>query len=191
MKHHYYTNEEKTWLIEQDPNLTYSELTDRFNKHFGTSLKKTSIQDLMCKRLKAVSRKHNMKKTQFKGEAIGYHYPIGAEIEKAGYIWVKVNDVRFHKKQTYKEYEQNWRRKSDIVWEEAYGKLADSQFLIFLDGDKTNCDLNNLYPVTRAMHARMSQNHWHEIEDIELKLCALKCCELMSEISNKRKETKK
>jgi hypothetical protein len=36
------------------------------------------------------------------------------------------------------------------VWEAAHGPIPPGHIVIFLDGDKTNCDLSNLRLVTQA-----------------------------------------
>lgn len=40
-------------------------------------------------------------------------------------------------------------RKHRMIWEHAHGPIPDDSYLIFLDGDKTNCELENLRLVTK------------------------------------------
>lgn len=183
MKHHHYTDEEKKWLLDQDSRLTYRELTEVFNSHFGTKQSVQSISDLMSKRLKAVSRKNNSKKGHFKKGAKPKH-PVGAEIEKDGYIWVKVNDTYFEGHTTNDDYCKNWKRKSEIIWEEHNGAIPEGHFIVFLDGNKKNCDIKNLYMVDRKTHVRMAQNNWYS-SDPDFTLCALKYCELIVTLHDK------
>lgn len=183
MKHHHFTDEEKKWLIDQDPELTYQELTEAFNSHFGTDLKRHSISDLMCKQLKVVSRRNNSKKGRFKKGAKS-KYPIGAEVEKQGYVWVKVNDKYFPgRSMSSAEYRQNWKRKQDIVWEKRNGSIPEGKFIVFLDGNRRNCNIENLYLIDRKIHVRMAQNNWYS-NDPNFTLCALKYCELITQMKN-------
>ena len=183
MRHHHFTDEEKKWLTDQDPELTYQELTEAFNSHFGTALKRHSISDLMCKRLKVVSRRNNSKRGRFEKGAKP-KYPIGAEVEKQGYIWVKVNDKYFPNGSTQMaHYYENWKRKSDIVWEEHNGSIPKGKFIVFLDGNRRNCDIENLYLIDRKTHVRMAQNNWYS-DNPNFTLCALKYCELVVAIKD-------
>lgn len=45
------------------------------------------------------------------------------------------------------------------VWEQAHGPIPAGHVLVFLDGDKTNCSLDNLTVLPRGIHARMCQRH--------------------------------
>jgi hypothetical protein len=71
----------------------------------------------------------------------GNYRPVGSERTDGGYIVVKVSDRnnRYHK---------NWRRKHDIIWEKAHGKIPRGHKVIFADGDKLNFDLDNLVLVS-------------------------------------------
>lgn len=176
MKKHRFTEEEKKWLAEQDADLTYREITDAFNARFGTALKEYSISDVMCKRMKL----KRTPKGQFQKGAKP-KYDVGAEIVKAGYMWVKVNDEYFEGKAKTENYRKNWKRKSDVVWEKENGEIPKGHFLIFLDGDPMNCDIDNLYLVDRATHGIMCNNRWYS-DNAEITLLALKWCELSKTI---------
>lgn len=182
MKHHHYTEEEKAWLAKQSQDLTYKQITDAFNREFNSDRTVGQISDLMSKRMKL----RRTPKGQFKTGAKP-KYQVGSEILKAGYLWVKVDDKYFEGKCTSTEYCENWRRKADIVWEKAHGEIPKGHFLIFLDGDKTNCSIDNLYPVTRSTHATMCKNRWYS-EKAELTLLGLKWCELYQAIKQTRRE---
>lgn len=178
--HHHYTEQEIQWLIKQDPNLTYAELTAMFNDKFGASVKRHSISDLMCKRIKAISRQGNRQKNQFVKGAKP-KFSIGSEVIKQGYIWVKVNDRYFEGHYESNDYTHNWRRKSDVVWEKYYGKIPDGWFVIFLDKNPLNCSVDNLAIVNRSIHAMMNKNRWYS-ENKDITRLGLKWCELFMAI---------
>jgi len=171
---HRYTEEQKTWLLNQDTSLTYKELTNLFNQKFGTDLSMSRIQDLMVKR---TSVKRSGNKGQFD---IGAKpkYKVGDEIIKAGYIYVKIADHYIPGKTTSEDYKRNWKRKANIVWEKEHGEIPKGHFLIFLDGNPLNCDISNLYLVTRAVHGIMANNKWYKLNR-DFTLGALKYCELL------------
>lgn len=173
--YHFYTEKEKTWLINQDAEITYKELTEKFNEKFNCKRTESQIKDLMCKRLKIVSRTGNIKKGFFTGkEPI---YKIGEEVIRDGYVYVKVGNERGRNK-------ENWQRKQDIVWEKEYGEIPKDMFIIFLDKNRMNCEVENLYLVNRAIHAQMCSEGWYS-ENPQATLCALKCCELQEALKNK------
>lgn len=175
--HHHFTDEEIQWLIDQDKSLTYAELTDMFNSRFGTKLKRHSISDLMCKRLKRISRLDNRCNTQFKKGAKP-KYEVGAEIIKAGYVYVKTDDHYFEGQHSPEQYKHNWKRKSDLVWEQHHGEIPDGWFVVFLNGNPLDCSIDNLAIVNRSIHARMNQNHWYS-DNKDITRLGLKWCELL------------
>lgn len=79
--------------------------------------------------------------------------PLGSErITVDGYVEIKVREHREPGKPNTFELKQK------IVWEAANGKIPPGYCLVFLDGDKTNCSLDNLACVSRADLARLNQN---------------------------------
>lgn len=59
-------------------------------------------------------------------------------------------------------------------------------FVIFLDGDATNCDKSNMYHISNAVRQRMIRRGWF-YSDAERTLAAIKICELEMAIKNKEK----
>ena len=178
--HHHYTTEEKEWLKNQDKSLTYKEITDRFNEHFNNDRSVDSIKDLMCKRMNLPK----VNRTQFKKGAKP-KYEIGAEVIKQGYVWVKVNDEYFEGANTsHSDYKKNWKRKAEVVWEKANREIPKGHFLIFLDKNPLNCELDNLYAVDRGTHALMSKNKWYT-ESAELTKTAIELVKLIRKVNGK------
>jgi len=52
-----------------------------------------------------------------------------------------------------------WRLKHQIVWEAAHGKTKKGEMIIFLDGNKENCSLENLTVISQSVNARLNQKH--------------------------------
>ena len=61
---------------------------------------------------------------------------IGSESMFAGYPVVKVTDQGTQ--------HERWRFKSHVVWEKHHGPIPEGMEVIFLDGDRFNCDIENL-----------------------------------------------
>lgn len=85
----------------------------------------------------------SVKRTQFKRGHIPHNArPIGYEcIGKDGYIKIKVEGER---KLVHKH---RW------VWEQVHGKIPKGNIVIFLNGDKTDCRIENLKLISRKLNA--------------------------------------
>ena len=57
------------------------------------------------------------------------------------------------------------------------GKIPKGHMIVFLDKNRKNCDVGNLYCTTRAINFMMAKNKWYS-SNPELTLAALKWCEL-------------
>lgn len=93
----------------------------------------------------------NSAKTRFKkGNIPNTRRPIGT-ITKArdGYLWIKVGEAGD------KKFRSGWEQLQRHVWKQHNGEIPDDAMIIFLDGNKENCDINNLALVTRAEHIEM------------------------------------
>lgn len=81
----------------------------------------------------------NSCKTRFKkGNKPKHTCAIGTErVNYRGYIEVKVEDSA-----------SGWRFKHRYVWEQHYGAIPVGYNVVFKDGNKLNCDINNLHLVS-------------------------------------------
>lgn len=88
-------------------------------------------------------------KTHFKkGHTPANTMPIGTILTKAdGYVWKKIGEGRF-----------DWKQLHLLLWEEAHGPVPDGYVIIFKDGDRQHCVLDNLVMVTRGEHAVMNKH---------------------------------
>lgn len=105
-------------------------LHKKAQEKFGVSLNKETVIYYVRRYGKGIHYRHKRAVTYLKK-------PVGTErIDKDGYIRVVV-DVG-------KE-----RLKHHIVWEKEHPPLKSDEVLIFLDGDKTNCEIGNLFLMKR------------------------------------------
>lgn len=83
------------------------------------------------------------KATRFKkGNIPPNHKPIGYErINRDGYIEVKVRDEK---------YTRNFELKHRYIWEKHFGPIPESHNVQFKDGNRQNCNIENLYIISRA-----------------------------------------
>lgn len=182
-KDHKYTHEEKQFLVENIKHYTYKELTQKFNKMFNTDLSTSSISDMCIKRL-GIHREINVGGFQ-DGPKSFNSYPIGTELVSGGYIFVKINNAYIqNSNRSGLCGNPNWKKKQYLVWEKVHGKVAPGDVLIFLNKDKMNCEIENLYCTSRKVNFMMAKNGWYT-ESREHTLAALKWCELYYAINKK------
>jgi hypothetical protein len=94
-----------------------------------------------------------MRETQFKkGENPHTWQPVGTEVVRDGYVWIKWSDDH---RPTYK----NWKSKHQWLWEQAHGPVPAGHIVRFKDGNRANFALDNLECVSRAEHARTKGLH--------------------------------
>lgn len=174
---HKYSAEEERWLIENVKGITLKELTERFNKKFNVNLSEKAIagrknklnissgiaggqfqkghksfnkglkwDEYMPKESQEKSRKTVFKK----GSIPPNRKEIGSErLDSDGYVLVKVQDGHLNK---------NWKLKHRLIWESMYGNIPTGYKIMFADGDKTNCDIENLILVSNTEELIMNQN---------------------------------
>lgn len=168
MANHVYTDAEIQFLKDNSAGISRQELTDRFNTEFGLHQTKSQIQD-WCSRhgIKGRSKRESSQK-----------YKIGDELVLIGEVMVIQStepNVPILKRVEYKK---------RILWREAHGDIPKNHLLIFLDGNKMNCTLENLACVPLTWMRILNQNGWLN-GDAEVTKTALKWCELHYAISVK------
>ncbi|MEA5083267.1 MAG: HNH endonuclease signature motif containing protein [Lachnospiraceae bacterium] len=138
--------------------LTTYDLTELFNRHFGTDVKQSQIKSLLARykltngincKFKKGQEPHNkgQKGITYKGSEKGWfkkgnvspnHKAVGSErLSKDGYFEIKVAEPN------------KWRLKHNVIWEEAHGAIPKGCVVVFLDGNKENVEVGNLKLITR------------------------------------------
>lgn len=124
---------ERARLRSSDPN--HGGRATRFQVGGASPNKGRKIEEWMSPEGQANSAKTRFKK----GNRPVNYRPVGSErINVEGYVEVKVAEGK------------PWRHKQRVVWEEAHGKLPSDVVVSFKDGNKQNCELDNLYLATKA-----------------------------------------
>lgn len=117
-------------------------------------------------------------KTWFKrGQKAPNHTPVGTERIRphSGYVWVKIAEPK------------TWRMKQLIVWEKAHGPVPKGMMIYFRDGDRTNCDLDNLMLVERRLIAVLNGGGLSQYRG-ELTEAAVNTARLQLAISDAKKK---
>ena len=172
------------FLIGFIPGHSESQIRDRFYDQFGIRMNTSQIKNFKTRysiksgthggrfikglpswnKGRKVSKTvyESLKPTMFKpGQMPPNYRPPGSErINVDGYTEVKIADPR------------KWVLKQRKVWEDHYKeKLTSKDVIVFLDGNKQNFNINNLYKLTRAELARFNQDHLYST-DPEITLAA-------------------
>lgn len=94
-----------------------------------------------------------VKHTFFKKGHVSDNYrPIGSErVSVDGYVEIKVQDPSI------------WKLKHRLVWEDNNGKIKQGFNVQFKDGNRENCEISNLYLITRK--DQVIQNSIHRYPD--------------------------
>ena len=122
---------------------TTNEILELWLSKFGEIRTKTWVND--------IKRRYHFYSgvdTRFKKGEVHYCYtvPIGSEIKiDRGNIKIKIAQPDV------------WVYKHKWVWEQHNGKIPENKVLIFLDGNKENCDISNLELIDRKEELVMAR----------------------------------
>lgn len=91
--------------------------------------------------------------------------PLGSEriCPKDGYVLIKVAEQN-----PYTGHHTRYRFKHVVVWEREHGPVPPGMVVSIIDGDKTNCEPENLELISRAELLYLNQHGYNELPD-ELK----------------------
>ena len=194
---HIWSDEEKQYLAEITPGRGYKEIQSMMSCKFGFDYTHHQIKGAITRNKLNTGRTGRFEKgratwnkgtkgltkanvTSFKKGQKPHNYkPLGSErITKDGYCEVKVSDTG-----------RRWRPKHVLIYEKHHGKVPKGSAVIFLDGDKRNFDIDNLYLVTRSQLAMLNKNSLIQ-KDAELTKTAINVVDLMKKISAMEKKDK-
>lgn len=168
-----YTEEQNEWLHKNYHSFgTYGELTDAFNTAFNDHRTSAQLHDLCIKRLNLRGIRDTS--TQY-GNKAKEQVPIGTIRKTQNRTFIKVLEVP--RGSAIKYYTAPyWIPLANKVWLDAGRTIPEGHFLCKLNGNEDDMRVENLYPITRAISVRMSQNGWWS-DNPEMTLTAIKWCE--------------
>ena len=179
MKHHcrklmlqrnnrFFSEEEDRWLSEHSRDGSYLEVAAEFNRVFGQT-RAPGVIKVHCNRALHAG---------FKNQKYSNSFPIGTEVIRCGFVWVKVSNIHCEKSGKLTSSVVNWRQKSHIVWEQHYGSAPPEGYtIVFFNRDTKDCRIENLYAASPRIMREMSKKKWWST-DRELTLAAIRWCEL-------------
>lgn len=160
-KRHVYTKEQNDFLKENVVYYTFPKLTEVFNKRFETNVSIVSVRGQCISYLNA-----RRGKNAFSASTL----PLGTEKIKNGMIYVKVSETPYKRN-------DRWIPKHWLIYKEHNGEIPNNYRIIFLDGNKMNLDVENLYAIPNKIHTMLNQNGWY-INDRNSMIAKIKYCEL-------------
>ena len=173
--HTRWTAEQDQWLRENIDIYSFVNMPEAFNIRFSMN---RTYDSIVTRCMKVLKLKRNKNTGLFKtGETKMKTYKLGDEVFRNGYWYVKTDEKKFEGKVDYKDFSQNWTVKQRYIYEKTYGKIPDEKIVVFLDMNKENFDISNLYAIDRKINAVMNKNRWFT-ENRTLTLTAIKWCEL-------------
>lgn len=151
--------------------MTLEEVTKGFNRYFRT--------DVTVKQIRAMTKNHKMKSGRTgrfeKGQCSwnkgvsGYMGPNATSFKKGNRPknWTPVGTERYETKGRYikvKVAEPNeWKFKHRLVWEKHSGSVPKGHVIVFKDGDRENCEIDNLACISRGVLAQYNKRRGHEL----------------------------
>lgn len=174
MKKHRYSSEEKQFIRENLRKYdSYTDFCKVFNAHFGTNVTRSQLSDLCTKRLGFPIAKN---KTKFQKGHRDKELHIGT-IRKTqnGSAYIKVKNTLSH----FSGYrEPDWVPLQKKIWEDAYGTVPSGNMVCFLDCNRENYNLENLYCIDRKVSAILATNGWWST-NTDITLAGIKYAELL------------
>ena len=124
------------------------------------------------------------KKTFFqKGNIPHNHRDVGTlKTNRDGYVIEKVQEEG-----------SQWERfqfRHRLVWEKHHGKIPDGMMVIFLDGNKENCNIENLRLISRSENAIVNKLGLR-CEDPEVTEAGIRIAQLMNAVRDRENNGKK
>ena len=188
------------FLVEFIPGHTEKQIADAFYEKFGVLVNRMQIKNFKThykvksgtiggqfqKGHKTWNKGRKMdpevyKKcapTMFKkGKVSVNKKPVGSErVNVDGYVEIKVAEPN------------KWMAKSRYLYEQHHNvKLTRNDVIVFLDGNKLNLDIDNLFLISRAALARFNQDKLYS-DNPEMTKAAALMAELKTKTRKKRKE---
>lgn len=129
------TPEIKAYIKNNYQKYSYAELTAMVNARFETDIARSTLLSLACR--------NNLRK-----KSNNKIYQVGDErINNTSITMVKIAVTG----------PPHWKEKHRLIWEQAHGPIPKGHVIIFLDGNKSNFALNNLYMLSHTESVRMNQ----------------------------------
>ena len=162
-----YTKDQNDFIIEHGAEMTTEELYTAVNEHFGCQHTKDSVRT-HAKKLGVRKKKNTLRRAQ---KARGN--PVGTVKVVNGFKYIRTSNE-------FDNFYKDWKPLHRQVWESIHGKIPEGYTVVFLNGNKLDCSIDNLACVSNAVLAKMANGHGKAFwsEGREITKAALLMCEL-------------
>ncbi|WP_018692499.1 HNH endonuclease signature motif containing protein [Algicola sagamiensis] len=190
-----YTQEQLDFLQKEYRKLCVDELTIKFNAQFGldktdaqirSTLKNHKIRSGRTGRFMTghqpwVAGKKGLLKansgTFQKGNIPKNKKPVGSErVSVDGYREVKVAEPN------------HWDLKHRVVWRQHHGDISSRDLVRFKDGDRLNCDIENLFLVSHCENAYL-YHHNYNAHPLQTKETVILLAKMDAKVRQTQKES--
>lgn len=127
-----FTDEHRKFIVNHFEKTFNDDLTEMFNREFNLNVSENQIAQFKYRNGLKSNLPIGSRKPRHKHRL----KPLGTQRIANGHILVKI--------------ENGWKKLSRIVWEQHNGEIPKGYEVMFLDGNKTNCDISNLFLVTKG-----------------------------------------
>lgn len=157
------------FLKENANDNTLECLTQYFNDRFETNRTKASLKSKMYK--SGIKLNNNTGRFK-KGENTYNTHKIGHKsVDNDGYVIIKHSNSN-------KGHSKNWKLYHHYLWEQEHGKIPENHVIIFLNGNKRDFRMENLFCVEWKTWLKVINNDMR-FDDPELVKSAIHLCRLM------------
>ena len=151
-----YSFEEINWLKSNyNKYNSWEEVTKYLNKEFNKNYRWINIRELCNKKLKLKLDKNI---TQY-GLKVKEELPLGTIKDSSNgvtYIKVKMLEGAYKTKKNHGYTEPYWLPLQKHIYIQKYGKIRKNEFIIFLDGNRQNFDIDNLCCVNNKIFGQLN-----------------------------------
>lgn len=152
----HFTKKQEEWLKENYHSFSsYKEMTFLFNSVFEENRSVESVREKCTKRLHLFG----MPNPTSYGNKRKEQLPLGSiRVSQTGtYIKVKEVPVNTNISGYKKPY---WIPLQEKIYSDEFGPVPDGSMICFLDNDRNNFNIDNLFMIDRKISAIMSSNQW-------------------------------
>ena len=113
-------------------------------------------------------------------------FHLGKDVENRTWSTGVRERVMLHASLKYDHEGAKWKLKHLYLWIKGNGPLPAGHMLTFLDGDKENCEPDNLMLISRAVNAYLNRNGYSDLAG-GLKLTAIALAKVTQKASSLKK----
>ena len=163
-----FSEEEKDFIKKYYPDHGPEKTAEMLNDIFNSNRTPNSVRDMANNRL-----------CVFVNDSfINHMVKVGRKSKKSGSIR---KEIRKKDGQVYYKMKSDngtWKMAGMVIWEKAHGLIPSGYRLIYLDGDNSNYELDNLYLATYRVAYQVVSNKHYQIKNPEITKSLIKYYEL-------------